>query len=100
MILQSLDDPSVVGSLLIQAVENSQDCDVTLVDVVSGVMQLLDILLRRAGRYMVRQNSDSIEIRFEIDFTKIFEDLQFLNSVLTNIFWSQIHKRGYHKPQF
>jgi hypothetical protein len=52
-----LDDPSVVGSLLIQAVENSissTDSEASLVDVVSGVMQLLNILLRRAGKYVVR----------------------------------------------
>jgi hypothetical protein len=57
LILQSLDDPSVVGSLLIQAVENSissTDSEASLVDVVSGVMQLLNILLRRAGKYVVR----------------------------------------------
>jgi hypothetical protein len=45
-----------VGSLLIQAVETSQsstDGESSIVDVVNGVMNLLNILLRRAGSYMV-----------------------------------------------
>ena len=56
LMLQSLDDPSVVGSPLLQAVETSMtssDSEASLVDVVSAVMNLLNVLLRRAGSYMV-----------------------------------------------
>ena len=64
LILQSLDDPMVVGSLLLQAVEtsmSSSDIEASLVDVVSGVMSLLNILLRRAGHYMVSSLAECIQ---------------------------------------